>query len=200
MKRVIAYVDGFNLYHSLERSKIESVKWLNIWKLIQSKLLAKDELREVLYFTALATWDNEKVQKHKNYIGALNSTGVKDIRGVFRRKSPKCRICRKTYNTFEEKRTDVNIAMHMLKDAYDGNMNKIVVVSGDSDLVPPIEMIRGKFPSIKIEVHVPFGGKAKELMKVAHTSLQYNSADLKASIFDEAISFNGTVFKKPINW
>lgn len=200
MKRVIVYIDGFNLYHSLQRTNLSSFKWLDIKSLVNSKLYAQDQIQDVLFFTALATWSPSKVTKHNNYIGALKLTGVKSILGVFRRKKPRCRKCHQNYDTFEEKRTDVNIAMHMLKDAFEGNVDKIVVVSGDSDLVPPIEMIKEKFPAITVEVHVPIGGKARELMAAADRSVKYSTADIGASKLPDEVKGKHKSYSKPPSW
>ncbi len=74
----------------------------------------------------------------------------------------------------EEKRTDVNIAVYMLDDAYQGRCDRIVLVSGDSDLVPAIRMVRARFPSIKTTVYVPAQAPqrahAVELRTAAHAS------------------------------
>ena len=53
----------------------------------------------------------------------------------------------------EEKRTDVNIAIQMLEDAYEDRCDKLILVSGDSDLVPAVIRVRnlGK----KVLVYIP---------------------------------------------
>lgn len=38
--------------------------------------------------------------------------------------------------------TDVNIACHLLADAMDGRFGVALLMSGDSDLVPPVRIIR----------------------------------------------------------
>lgn len=45
----------------------------------------------------------------------------------------------------EEKGSDVNIATRMLCDAFDGDFDVAVVISNDSDLLPPIRVIRHRF-------------------------------------------------------
>lgn len=45
----------------------------------------------------------------------------------------------------EEKGSDVNIATRMLCDAYDRDFEVAVLVSNDSDVVPPIRFIRSRF-------------------------------------------------------
>jgi 6-hydroxy-3-succinoylpyridine 3-monooxygenase len=55
----------------------------------------------------------------------------------------------------EEKHTDVNIAIQMVVDAFDGACDKMVLVSGDSDRVPAIKRVKNRFPDITILVYVP---------------------------------------------
>lgn len=53
MNRVYAYIDGFNLYHSIVELKTPNknrLKWLDIRALCS--LFAKGDLREVYYFSA----------------------------------------------------------------------------------------------------------------------------------------------------
>ena len=43
---------------------------------------------------------------------------------------------------FEEKRTDVNLATSMLRDAYTNVADSFVLISGDSDFIAPLDLIR----------------------------------------------------------
>ena len=67
----------------------------------------------------------------------------------------------------EEKRTDVNIAVHMIKDAVNDRCNRLIVISGDSDLVPTVRAVKLITPNKKVIVYVPANnivrGTAKEL-------------------------------------
>jgi len=56
------------------------------------------------------------------------------------------------YPGFEEKRTDVSIAVEMMRDAIQDQCDTIVAVSGDADLVPAITAIKAEFPRKKIVV------------------------------------------------
>ena len=68
--------------------------------------------------------------------------------------------------------TDVNIAIHMVDDAYQNECENLVLVSGDSDLVPGVRLIRSRFQSKKVIVYVPARapqrGHAVELRTAAH--------------------------------
>jgi uncharacterized LabA/DUF88 family protein len=60
------------------------------------------------------------------------------------------------FPTVEETRTDVNIAVSMLDDAYQDLADRFILISGDSDLVPAVARIKQRFQSTKqVIVYVP---------------------------------------------
>jgi len=59
------------------------------------------------------------------------------------------------YHSPEEKKTDVNIAVHLIDDALNSRADCFVIVSGDSDLEPAVEWVRKNHPAIKITVYIP---------------------------------------------
>jgi len=77
-----------------------------------------DSLEQVLMFTAFATWDPGKVARHKLFIRANENAGVSVIYGEFKRKDKYCKLCRRESRSFEEKQTDVNIALELFRLAY----------------------------------------------------------------------------------
>jgi hypothetical protein len=89
-----------------------------------------------------------KAGRQSTFIDALVARGGIEIDfGHFLSEPVTCRNCASTWQKNEEKRTDVNIAVRLLDDAYDDRFDLAVVISGDSDLVPPIEAVRRWFPS-----------------------------------------------------
>lgn len=50
---------------------------------------------------------------------------------------------------------DVNISIRMIADRVQNKTDVVVPVSGDSDLVPPIEFIQHNYPAKKIRVYFP---------------------------------------------
>lgn len=46
----------------------------------------------------------------------------------------------------EEKKTDVNISIRMVADCVQDKTDTIILVSGDNDLVSPIEFIQKNYP------------------------------------------------------
>ena len=62
-KRVISFIDGFNLYHAINNLRRPELKWVNLKTLSQVFLKPQSEqLIQVLYFSAFADHMNEAVQ------------------------------------------------------------------------------------------------------------------------------------------
>jgi hypothetical protein len=155
--RTIVYIDGFNLYYGAVKGT--PWKWLDLAALF-SQIRPADDIQSIKYFTAMVSGPTKPNQE--TYLKALATTPlVETILGNFKKKRVECRVSQCTYtgkkffDTQEEKRTDVNIAVYMLDDAYQDLCDNFVVVSGDSDLVPAIRMIRYRFPAKQLIVYVP---------------------------------------------
>lgn len=77
--------------------------------------------------------------------------------GQFKEKRRGCFSCGARWETHEEKETDVNIALHMLDDAYNDKFDRALLISADSDLTPPIRMVLDRFPDKQVRVITPIG-------------------------------------------
>lgn len=156
-KRTIVYVDGFNLYHALDDLHDDSLKWLCLRRLSESILRDGEELKQVKYFSAYATWMPDAYDRHREYVAALQAEGVKFIEGKFKKKNLRCRICGAQYQTHEEKETDVNIGIHLVKDTMQGNFDRAIVISADTDMACAINMARELSGTKQIDVVAPPG-------------------------------------------
>lgn len=156
-KRVISFIDGFNLYHAIKNLHRPELKWLNLMSLSQIFLKSySEELTKVFYFSAYADHMDESIQKRqKDYISALTINGVTPILGHFKRKNRKCPECFHKWDGHEEKETDVNIALFLLDLAYQNAFDRALVISNDSDLSPAIRMVRSRFPEKRITTVAP---------------------------------------------
>jgi uncharacterized LabA/DUF88 family protein len=207
-RRTVVYIDGFNLYYGAVRST-PHLKWLDIARFCQL-LRPNDDLRLIRYFSALIEGPTKVNQE--TYLKALSTTPlVEIILGKFKRKTLKCGVTAcsaagpKLYDTREEKRTDVNIAIFMLDDAYRDQCDQLIIFSGDSDLVPAVNMVRLRFPTKRIVVYVPSQnptrGAAVELRTSAHVHktlpLQILS---KAQFPDQIPDGAGGVLTRPASW
>ncbi|MGE4446236.1 MAG: hypothetical protein AB7C92_06235 [Synergistaceae bacterium] len=59
MRKSAFFIDGFNLYHSLDNTRpYHKYKWLNLWKLSELLLLPNEKLQDVYYFSAYTDFEN----------------------------------------------------------------------------------------------------------------------------------------------
>ena len=109
--------------------------------------LAGSAVKSPKYFTTKILGSHKANQEA--YIKALSTLNkVQIIYGLFKYKKIKCLVKNCTYrgsrvfDVPEEKRTDVNIAINMIKDAVNDKCDRLIVVSGDSDLVPAVKAVK----------------------------------------------------------
>jgi uncharacterized LabA/DUF88 family protein len=208
MAKIAFFVDGFNLYHSLDYFtsgpnplQYRRYKWLNLYKFASLFVGKLDTLGEVLLFTALATWDPAKVARHKLFIKANESVGVSVVYGEFKRKEKRCLLCKKRYPSFEEKQTDVNIALALFQYAVKDKYDRAVIVSGDTDLIPAIKAVRSTFPAKQIGVIVPIGRSSEDLLKQADFRFKMREHHLASSRFPDQVHLvDKSIIECPANW
>lgn len=199
-ERVVVYIDGFNLYFGMT-SKYPDIKWLNVELLAQNLLKPHQSLIAVKYFTSLVGNNPAKEKRQRDYLSALKSTNTEIIYGHYKSKPKSCFSCHHTWNDNEEKMTDVNIAVHMLTDAIDDLYDVAMLISGDSDLVPPIRAIHSKFPSKRVMVAFPPNRHNVSVKNVSKGNLIIGKQKLKQSQFpDSIILHNGFELRKPTEW
>lgn len=162
------YIDGFNLYHALSNLGRNELKWLNLKELAKSYLQQRDELVKVCYFTAVHLYNPEKAQRHQIYIDALQAVGVEVIASSFQRVDKYCNSFIRYCKFSEEKRTDVALASTYLIDAMRGLVERVIIVTADSDQIPCVNAVQVHCPLVSIELAPPPGRaqQARELAKM----------------------------------
>jgi uncharacterized LabA/DUF88 family protein len=199
-KRAAFYVDGFNLYHSIKDLKDDKLKWLSLNSLANSLIPKQDEhVVLIKYFSALAHKRGlDSVKRHEAYLAALKSEGVSCIMGRFKGQPRRCRACGSTWNHPEEKETDVNIAIHMVADAFEDQFDTCYLISADTDLVPPLQLIKAKIPSkVIVAVSPPNRPHGQQIRSIAHRALKLNAAQLGRCRLPENFEFEGKQMQCP---
>lgn len=98
--------------------------------------------------------------------------------------------------------TDVNIATHLLVDAYQDKYDMAMLISGDSDLVPPIKAVHENFPAKRGFVAFPPKRHNNTVALVAKGSLIVGRKKLTESQFPQTIqkAADGFILNKPAEW
>lgn len=166
--RIQTFVDGFNLYHAIANLNQPHLKWVDLRRLVSVFIdPAQHELKEVFYFSAFATWLPAQYSRHQRYVEALKANGCTPVMGQFKAKDRSCKKCGAHWVGHEEKETDVNIALWLLREAYKDNFDEAFIVSRDSDLTPAIRMVAAEFPHKSIKIITPPGaGHSKEMAQI----------------------------------
>jgi uncharacterized LabA/DUF88 family protein len=146
-RKAIVYVDGFNLYYGA--LKATPLRWLNPVAL-SSHLFPPFEIIACRYFTAKVAEAKDldgQAKRQANYWRALMTVSeIQIIEGHFRMRKTWAKSANPPPDMVEivraeEKGSDVNLASHLLFDAFGASFDVALVVSGDSDLVTPIRMV-----------------------------------------------------------
>ncbi|MBW1809759.1 MAG: NYN domain-containing protein [Deltaproteobacteria bacterium] len=201
MNRVIFFVDGFNLYHAIaEKKQWRKYKWLNLHSLCKSFLSSKERLDKIFFFTAFYPGDEQKRNRHRHYVRALKFFGVIPIFGQFRRKDKHCKLCKEVSTGYEEKETDVNIAIELLRQAVYDNYDTAFILSGDSDLLPAIRAVTEMFPNKTIKLLLPPGRRAELLKQEVHMYMKIKDKHLRKNQFNDPLESDGVILNKPKTW
>jgi hypothetical protein len=157
MRRVIVYIDGFNLYHAIDHLRLPHLKWLDLQALAESLVREGEAVKAVKYFSAFATWLSGNYARHRDYVDANLARGVIAHMAQFKRKPRRCYSCGARWIGHEEKETDVQLAVHMVADALKGEADRLIAITADTDLAPAIRMIAASVPDCEVFVATPPG-------------------------------------------
>lgn len=214
------YIDGFNLYKgALERT---AFRWLNIeaWA---ERLLPQHHVKKVTFCTARIKGlphDPGAPQRQEVYWRALATLPkVEIVTGTFRIRDS--HFARKPYahcdccnhhqqpchcsdgplvrvTRPEEKGSDVNLAVELVRDAFMGEFDAALVVSGDSDLQSGIDVVRQEL-SLKVIVADPRNRKRRPLL--GDEQRRVGALALERSQFpDVVVSRTGERILRPGLW
>ena len=97
--------------------------------------------------------------------------------------------------------TDVNIATEILKDAYQDKFDVALLISADSDLVPPIKTVKELFSKKRIAIAFPPDRWSADLTNSADKSFVISRARIAKSVFPEEVKKqDGYILRCPSSW
>ena len=200
-ERVIVYIDGFNLYFGMREAGFDHCRWLDVFKLAKNLMLANQELVEVKYFTSRVNNNPDKQKRQSTYIDALESVNVKVIYGKYQDGFDECNRCGNKWRTSKEKMTDVNIATSIIIDAYKDKYDMALLISGDSDLVPPIRSVHENFKQKRVAIAFPPKRHNSSMALESKGSLTIGRKKLVDNQFEEIVySKIGYPLTRPTTW
>ena len=206
--RTITYIDGFNFYYRAVKNT--PFKWLDFKSLFEKLLSRENQITRIKYFTALVSGKSnpQKPIKQQTFLRALKAyiPEIEIYYGHFLTHEVFAPLAqpiegKKTVKIIktEEKGSDVNIAVHLLNDAWLKNYDCAVIVSNDSDLAESMKLVKEYHPDKIMGLIMPGKGHpSKELMKYAHFVKRIRPGVLAASQLPNPIP--NTNISKPSGW
>lgn len=204
-----AYIDGFNLYYG--SVKDTPYKWLDLSRLVSLYAPGICTIKRIRYYTAIISGksgDPDSPIRQQVYLRALRTipnlsitfghflTNVVSMPVV----NPKAGSKRfaAVFKT-EEKGSDVNLASHLLLDAFRKDCESFLVVSNDSDLLEPIRIVRQEFGRT-VGMLCPHPTPSKALAKEVDYVKVIRQGALGASQFPATLTDLTGDFTKPSTW
>ncbi len=110
-------------------------------------------------------------------------------------------MCRREFIKHEEKATDVGIAVKLLEVLSNKDCETVVLMTGDTDIIPAIETANRMFPDNETLVAFPFARKNDELKDAAPRSFKIRVNSYTNNQFpDPVVLLDGTTITKPLIW
>lgn len=213
MPTINVYIDGFNLYYGC--LKATPCRWLDLGAFSRAVVPRRYTIQDIKYYTAKVKplpHDPHAKARQDFYLRALRTVPNLSIYyGFFLTNQVRMPLATPTPGgpttvrviKTEEKGSDVNLACHLVVDAYEKNCDAAFVISNDSDLVEPIRIARGKLGmTVGFAPPVLRGGRrlANELVQAATFMRPIRPGTLAKCQFPVALTDAVGTFHKPAGW
>jgi uncharacterized LabA/DUF88 family protein len=202
MLRVVALIDGSNLYHSIKEfdrdpdsgralGEKHHLKWLNIDALVRALLHpTRDHLRGIWYYSSTAHWnDIDSRRRQDDFFKALEATGLTTEIRDHKTNRSRCQKCQKQVKTYVENGNDVAFASRILELAFDDAFDKMLIFTADSDFVPAVQTVRRRFPEKEIIVVTTSerSRNARELVLSASGLIKLNESHFERNLLPDVV-------------
>jgi len=150
---------------------------------------------QVSWFTAESPIAGRKGElkrgRHRRLRRANELRGVQVVDGYFRPVTRQCRLIIPRdfvkFETYEEKRTDVAIAVALVSLAHQRAYQKAVLITGDSDLIPAVQEAEAVHPGGTVINVVPIERRAVALGNYVDQQIRMGTRHLKNSLLPQQV-------------
>ena len=204
--RTMVYVDGFNLFYGALKGT--PYKWLDLAALCRV-MLPSDYIAAIHYYTARVSarpGNPSAPTDQQMYLRALRTIPQLTITyGHFLTHSVQMRLTgvmpakRVWVDRTEEKGSDVNLAAHLVRDAFLDQFDVAVLITNDSDLAEPVRIVREQ-RGLRVGILNPHEHHSQELKRLATFIKRIRQTDLIASQFPSTLTDAKGPFHKPVSW
>jgi len=212
MPTINVYIDGFNLYYGCLKGT--PYRWLDLAKFSRALVPNRYTIQEIKYYTAQVSplpHDPGARTRQDFYLRAIGTLADCSIHyGYFLTSTIKMPLANpkpggatmaRVIKT-EEKGSDVNLACHLVVDAFEKKCDAAFVISNDSDLLEPIRIARQKL-GMTVGLAMPFrppGRPANVLINEADFRRPIRRGTLAKSQFPTTLTDATGTFSKPMSF
>ena len=205
--RTYIYIDGFNFYYLAVKNT--NYKWLDFKSLFVKLLAPYHEINAIKYYTATVSGINDPQQpiRQQSYLNALQAY-IPELSvhyGSFLSSIKRMPLVTPINNTkfvqvtkTEEKSSDVNLAVHLVNDAWKNLYDCAVIVSNDSDLYEAIRIVKEELNKKIGLIFLPNGNPSIKLLSCTNFKKAIRNNLLQNSQLPDPIP--NTNIYKPISW
>lgn len=172
-ERVMIFVDGSNMYHSLKshfrRTDIDLGKFCR-------KLLNGRRLVRIYYYNAIVGQkeEPERFKDQQKYFTGVEATPYTELR-----------LGRLVYNNWPgsppyEKGVDIQLATDMITHSFKNNYDAAILVAGDTDFVGALQAVKDTGKNVEVALFGK-GQSSLQLRKVADRVVNIDSRTLKGT-------------------
>ena len=152
--------------------------------------------RKATKYSDFASSDPEKITRPS--LAEISSASKTISHNLFEAAKPD--LPQAFVSKFEEKGSDVNLASYLLRDVYQNQLKRAMVITGDTDQITPIKFSREH--GVFIDMVIPNrSNSARAFEQHANYVHFIDDETLLASQFDEGITFkSGKIARRPLSW
>ncbi|MBS1769279.1 MAG: NYN domain-containing protein [Acidobacteria bacterium] len=204
--KINIYIDGFNLYYGALRGT--HFKWMNPLSMCKM-LFPNDSINKIKYFTARVSArpsDPDQPTRQNTYFRALQTVPeIEIIEGSFLTKEVTMPVAHTSPQQYvrviktEEKGSDVNLAVHLLNDAFKRDFELGVMITNDSDLLEPLKIVKYEL-GLPVGIVNPQKHPSFHLKQHATFIKTLRQGVVKASQFATTLNDAHGTFHKPEKW
>jgi hypothetical protein len=219
MSRTIVYIDGLNLfYRALKRT---NHRWLDIAALSRAALPATCQIVRINYYTAhvsgrtnpTAPGDQNtylralrtlpdvslhfgKFLANPKWAGLVQPPDFRPVIALPAGAAPQVALVWKT----EEKGSDVNLGVHLVRDAFLRKFDEAAVLTNDSDLVEPIRIVTQEI-RMPVTLLTPEARNVSASLSAVATHVRHIRPHLAGCALPNPIVVPGRpTITKPVGW
>lgn len=189
--RAAIYVDGFNLYYPIHEMGEDwcHLKWANLWKL--GELISEPHnatLVKAVFCTAVPSHYPDKRDRHNKFNNAQRANGVTVVPGHHMHDGIK----------WNEKQTDINVALSLILDAVDDVYDIAILVSADSDQGATAKVFKERFPAKRLLAVAPPNRPVSDKVKpYAHQHFTMPRLLMERCVMSEVVHGKGGAIVRP---